>query len=61
MVFRNADLPALFHRADAHAIARQGEAVGSTRAQLVLLVVGAATASLPWRAELGAASRPSAS
>ncbi|WP_405911954.1 DUF4231 domain-containing protein [Streptomyces sp. NBC_00963] len=53
MVFRSADLPELFHRADAHAIARQGEAVGSTRAQLVLLVVGAATASLPWRAELG--------
>ncbi|WP_329165233.1 DUF4231 domain-containing protein [Streptomyces sp. NBC_01267] len=53
MVFRNADLPELFHSADAQAIARQGEAVGSTRAQLVLLVVGAAVAALPWRAELG--------
>ncbi|WP_328540983.1 DUF4231 domain-containing protein [Streptomyces sp. NBC_00344] len=53
MVFRNADLPALFHRADSLAIARQGEAVGSTRAQLVLLVVGAALAAVPWRGELG--------
>ncbi|MEV8569026.1 DUF4231 domain-containing protein [Streptomyces sp. NPDC051322] len=53
MVFRNADLPALFHRADGLAIARQGEAVGSTRAQLVLLVVGAALAAVPWQVELG--------
>ncbi|MEU3602856.1 DUF4231 domain-containing protein [Streptomyces sp. NPDC006798] len=46
-VFRNTDLPALFHHTDAVAIRRQREAVGSTRRQLLLLVVGAAAAALP--------------
>ena len=40
MVFRNADLPALFHHADALAIGRQQSAVKLTRTQLTLLVVG---------------------
>ncbi len=50
-VFRHTDLPVLFHHADAIAISRQREAVGSTRRQLLLLVVGAAMAALPssWR------------
>ncbi|WP_030752733.1 DUF4231 domain-containing protein [Streptomyces sp. NRRL F-5135] len=52
-VFRNADLPVLFHHADAAAIARQREAVGSTRTRLLLLVVGAALAASPWRAGVG--------
>ncbi|MFI1396472.1 DUF4231 domain-containing protein [Streptomyces sp. NPDC020681] len=47
MVFRNNDLPVLFHHTDAIAIARQREAVGATRYQLLLLVVGAAMAALP--------------
>ncbi|MET9428156.1 MULTISPECIES: DUF4231 domain-containing protein [unclassified Streptomyces] len=51
MVFRNADLPALFHRADEIAIARQREAVRDTRTQLLLLVLGACLAAMPggWR------------
>lgn len=51
MVFRNADLPALFHRADEIAIARQREAVQDTRLQLWLLVLGACLAAIPggWR------------
>jgi hypothetical protein len=38
MVFRNADLPVLFHHADTIAISRQREAVNATRRQLLLLV-----------------------
>ncbi|MGW2181404.1 DUF4231 domain-containing protein [Streptomyces sp. NPDC001732] len=53
MVFRNADLPALFHHTDEIAIASQREAVNTTRIQLILLVVGAAPAAVPWRATLG--------
>ncbi|MEV6161015.1 DUF4231 domain-containing protein [Streptomyces sp. NPDC052052] len=53
MVFRNADLPALFHHTDAIAIARQREAVNTTRCQLVLLVVGAIPAALPWHPKAG--------
>lgn len=49
MVFRNADLPVLFHHADGIAIERQREAVNTTRLQLVLLVLGAGLASLPWQ------------
>lgn len=51
MVFRNEDLPALFHRADGTAIARQREAVRDTRLQLLLLVLGACLAAMPggWR------------
>ncbi|MET9802690.1 DUF4231 domain-containing protein [Streptomyces sp. NPDC006368] len=51
MVFRNADLPALFHRADGIAIARQREAIRDTRFQLLLLVLGACLAAVPggWR------------
>ncbi|MFF8832756.1 DUF4231 domain-containing protein [Streptomyces sp. NPDC015131] len=47
MVFRNADLPELFHRADETAIARQRDAVRDTRAQLWLLVLGACLAAAP--------------
>ncbi|MFE9119133.1 DUF4231 domain-containing protein [Streptomyces sp. NPDC007172] len=47
MVFRNADLPGLFHHADTLAIGRQQSAVKLTRTQLSLLVVGAAAAALP--------------
>ncbi|MFF2526942.1 DUF4231 domain-containing protein [Streptomyces liangshanensis] len=53
MVFRNADLPVLFHHADAIAIRRQREAVNANRRQLVLLVVAAALAALPWEGKLG--------
>ncbi|MER5889261.1 DUF4231 domain-containing protein [Streptomyces sp. NPDC001941] len=53
MVFRNADLPELFHRSDAVAIARQREAVRDTRAQLLLLVLGAGFAALPGGWKLG--------
>ncbi|MDX3850600.1 DUF4231 domain-containing protein [Streptomyces sp. AK02-01A] len=53
MVFHNADLPVLFHHADALAIARQRKAVNATRLQLLLLVLGAVPASLPWQARLG--------
>lgn len=53
MVFRNTDLPDLFHHSDAMAISRQREAVGSTRYQLLLLVVGAAVATLPSSLKLG--------
>ncbi|MFE3328374.1 DUF4231 domain-containing protein [Streptomyces sp. NPDC059176] len=53
MVFRNADLPVLFHRTDEAAIARQRQAVGSTRQQLLLLVLGATLAVLPWRGRIG--------
>ena len=52
LVFRNADLPALFHHTDAIAIARQREAVNTTRWQLILLVVGAIPAALPWHWEV---------
>ncbi|MCH0539535.1 DUF4231 domain-containing protein [Streptomyces sp. MUM 203J] len=47
MVFRNADLPALFHRADELAVTRQREAVQATRLQLFLLVLGALLAAVP--------------
>lgn len=47
MVFRNADLPGLFHHADALAIGRQQSALKLTRTQLSLLVVGAVAAALP--------------
>lgn len=53
MVFRNADLPALFHRADETAVDRQREAVKGTRLQLLLLVLGSAFAALPWRGRVG--------
>ncbi|MFE7427310.1 MULTISPECIES: DUF4231 domain-containing protein [unclassified Streptomyces] len=53
MVFRNADLPELFHHTDAIAVANQREAVNTTRVQLILLVLGTVPAALPWRAELG--------
>lgn len=53
MVFRSADLPALFHHTDAVAVARQREAVNTTRGQLALLVLGTVPAALPWRAEVG--------
>ncbi|MFF2329292.1 MULTISPECIES: DUF4231 domain-containing protein [unclassified Streptomyces] len=53
MVFRNADLPALFHHTDAIAIARQREAVNTTRFQLILLVVGSLPAAVPWHARMG--------
>lgn len=52
MVFRNADLPALFHHTDGVAVARQREAVNTTRVQLILLVTGAVPAALPWHAEV---------
>ncbi|MEE1769203.1 DUF4231 domain-containing protein [Streptomyces sp. JV185] len=53
MVFRNADLPALFHHTDGIAVARQREAVNTTRIQLILLVTGTVPAALPWHAEIG--------
>ncbi|MFJ5103905.1 DUF4231 domain-containing protein [Streptomyces sp. NPDC088554] len=53
MVFRNADLPVLFHHADAVAVARQREATGAVRRRLLLLVLGALLASLPWRWRVG--------
>ncbi|MFJ1600824.1 DUF4231 domain-containing protein [Streptomyces sp. NPDC088261] len=53
MVFRNADLPVLFHHADAIAIRRQRQAVNANRSQLVLLVLAAALAALPWEGKLG--------
>ncbi|MEV0784637.1 DUF4231 domain-containing protein [Streptomyces sp. NPDC050423] len=53
MVFRSEDLPALFHHTDAIAVARQREAVNTTRCQLVLLVLGTVPAALPWQAEVG--------
>ncbi|MGW6457289.1 DUF4231 domain-containing protein [Streptomyces sp. NPDC055078] len=53
IVFRQTDLPALFHHTDATAIARQREAVGATRLQLLLLVAGAAAAALPSSLRLG--------
>ncbi|MEU9622303.1 DUF4231 domain-containing protein [Streptomyces sp. NPDC048155] len=52
MVFRNADLPELFHHTDAIAVARQREAVNTTRVQLILLVVGTVPASVPWHVEV---------
>ncbi|MEU3188468.1 DUF4231 domain-containing protein [Streptomyces sp. NPDC006923] len=53
MVFHNADLPVLFHHADTLAVARQRRAVNATRLQLLLLVLGAVPASLPWQGKLG--------
>ncbi|MFF1833977.1 DUF4231 domain-containing protein [Streptomyces sp. NPDC058231] len=53
MVFRNEDLPALFHHTDTIAIARQREAVNTTRGQLLLLVAGSVPGSLPWRGRVG--------
>lgn len=53
MVFRNTDLPVLYHHTDSIAIARQREAVGATRYQLLLLVAGAALAALPSSLKLG--------
>jgi hypothetical protein len=52
-VFRNSDLPALFHHCDTEAVARQRESTGFTRRQLLLLVLGAAAASLPDGPRLG--------
>ncbi|MEU5715236.1 DUF4231 domain-containing protein [Streptomyces sp. NPDC020403] len=52
MVFRSADLPALFHHTDAVAVARQREALNTTRGQLALLVVGTVPAALPWHVEV---------
>ncbi|MDX3375736.1 DUF4231 domain-containing protein [Streptomyces sp. ME02-6991-2A] len=57
MVFRNADLPALFHRTDAIAVSRQREAVNTTRVQLALLVAGTVPAALPRHAEDGLAAQ----
>ncbi|MFF2008668.1 DUF4231 domain-containing protein [Streptomyces sp. NPDC058195] len=57
MVFRNADLPALFHHTDEIAIARQREAVNTTRIQLILLVTGAVPAAFPWHAEVAGTFR----
>ncbi|MEE1752440.1 DUF4231 domain-containing protein [Streptomyces sp. SP18CS02] len=53
MVFRNADLPVLFHLSDEIAVARQREAVQDTRRQLMLLVLGAFLAVLPGGWKLG--------
>ncbi|MBW5485403.1 DUF4231 domain-containing protein [Streptomyces bambusae] len=53
MTFRNEDLPALFHHTDRAAISRQRESVKATRAQLLLLVAGAAAGSLPAGPALG--------
>lgn len=53
MVFRNSDLPVLFHHTDAAAITLQREAVAATRHQLLLLVLGAAFATLPPSLRLG--------
>ncbi|MCX5383313.1 DUF4231 domain-containing protein [Streptomyces sp. NBC_00083] len=47
MVFRNADLPGLFHHADTLAVGRRQSAVKLTRTQLSLLVTGALAAALP--------------
>ncbi|MET9363859.1 DUF4231 domain-containing protein [Streptomyces sp. NPDC006632] len=47
MVFRNADLPGLFHHADTLAVGRRQSAVNLTRTQLSLLVAGAVAAALP--------------
>jgi hypothetical protein len=58
MVFRNTDLPVLFHRTDTVAIAHQREAVGSTRYQLFLLVAGAALAAFPSSLKLGDSFQP---
>ncbi|WP_418961319.1 DUF4231 domain-containing protein [Streptomyces tritici] len=49
MVFRNADLPVLFHRTDEIAVTRQREAVTDTRLQLLLLVLGACFALAPFQ------------
>ncbi|MFJ4964982.1 hypothetical protein EES43_04820 [Streptomyces sp. ADI96-02] len=57
MVFRNEDLPALFHHTDAVAVARQREAVNTTRVQLALLVAGAVPTALPWSGQDGPAAR----
>jgi membrane protein implicated in regulation of membrane protease activity len=53
MVLHNADLPVLYHRTDAVAVARQREAVAGTRYRLLLLVAGAALAALPASLRLG--------
>ncbi|MDI9883220.1 DUF4231 domain-containing protein [Streptomyces sp. HNM0645] len=53
MVFRNSDLPALFHHADETAVDRQRESVKGTRLQLLLLVLGSVFAALPWRGRIG--------
>ncbi|MFJ9623374.1 DUF4231 domain-containing protein [Streptomyces sp. NPDC101181] len=53
MVFRNADLPALFHHTDAVAMSRRREAVNTTRGQLALLALGALPAALPWQVRIG--------
>ncbi|MEU5402512.1 DUF4231 domain-containing protein [Streptomyces sp. NPDC005963] len=53
IVFRNRDLPALFHHTDSTAISHQREAVGSTKLQLLLLVLGAAASALPASAKAG--------
>lgn len=60
MVFRNADLPALFHRADETAIARQRDAVRDTRLQLWLLVLGACLAAAPGGWRVGDTFQPAA-
>ncbi|WP_329016597.1 DUF4231 domain-containing protein [Streptomyces sp. NBC_00690] len=53
IVFRNRDLPALFHHTDAMAISHQRQAVGSMKHQLLLLVLGAAASTLPASAKVG--------
>ncbi|MEW2634055.1 DUF4231 domain-containing protein [Streptomyces sp. NPDC048389] len=53
MVLHNNDLPVLYHRTDAVAVARQREAVAGTRYRLLLLVAGAALAALPTSLRLG--------
>ncbi|MER7046219.1 DUF4231 domain-containing protein [Streptomyces jumonjinensis] len=58
IVFRNSDLPDLFHHTDTIAIARQRESVTATRGQLLLLVAGAAAAVLPASLEWGGAVQP---
>lgn len=53
MVLHNGDLPVLYHRTDAIAVARQREAVAGTRHRLLLLVAGAGLAALPTSLRLG--------
>ncbi|MEE4542583.1 DUF4231 domain-containing protein [Streptomyces sp. V4-01] len=52
-VFGDADLPGLFRFADGAAVRRQRLTVDWVRRQLVLLVVAAAFAAVPWRLRSG--------